>query len=164
MKIVAFAAAAVVAASLPALAQNTADSSGCGLGTTLFEGQQGVGPQVLAVTTNGTSGNGTFGITFGTLGCNSDGIVASPAKVRMIAVSSLDSLSAEIAQGEGETLEAIAVVYGVGEADRAHFNAAMKENFDVVFPSANASAEDVVSGMLAVMSADPILAKYVVEA
>lgn len=50
---------------------------GCGWGSKLFDGQQGVAPQVLAVTTNGTSGNQTFGITSGTSGCSQDGVVKS---------------------------------------------------------------------------------------
>ena len=29
------------------------DGTGCGLGTKLFDGQSGVGPQLLAITTNG---------------------------------------------------------------------------------------------------------------
>ncbi len=48
-----------------------ADSDiGCGLGTMVFDGQQGKVYKVLGATTNGTSGNQTFGITFGTLGCD----------------------------------------------------------------------------------------------
>jgi hypothetical protein len=62
---------ALALATPVALAQQdeTANSTGCGLGTIIFEGQKGIAPQVLAVTTNGTSGNQTFGITSGTLGC-----------------------------------------------------------------------------------------------
>src|SRR3569832_2346522 len=40
---------------------------GCGGGTIIFEGQSGNTPQVLAVTTNGTLGNQTFGSAAGTL-------------------------------------------------------------------------------------------------
>ena len=59
------------------VAQAQQENTGCGLGTMLFDGQQGIAPQVLAVTTNGTSGNQTFGITSGTLGCTQDGVVKS---------------------------------------------------------------------------------------
>lgn len=159
-----FLAGALALIAAPAMAQSTADSSGCGVGTILFEGQQGVAPQVLAVTTNGIYGNGTFGITSGTLGCNSDGVVASPAAVRLVTASSLDVLSAEVAQGEGETLDAIGVLFGVEEADRAHFKTAMKNNFDTVFASADVTADDVVAGMTEVMVADVVLQKYLVEA
>src|SRR5690606_21045070 len=62
---------------LAAGAQQVPSVGGCGLGSKLFEGQRGVAPQVLAVTTNGTFGNQTFGISSGTLGCNQDGVVRS---------------------------------------------------------------------------------------
>ena len=45
------------------------NSVGWGLGSQIFDGQSGVAPQVLAVTTNGTLGNQTFGISSGTSGC-----------------------------------------------------------------------------------------------
>jgi len=45
----------------------------CGWGNMLFEGQSGPGPHVLGVTTNGTSGNNTFGMTSGTNGCATGG-------------------------------------------------------------------------------------------
>ncbi|MDE2000936.1 MAG: DUF3015 family protein, partial [Burkholderiales bacterium] len=50
-------AAALMIAAGSAMAQNNV---GCGWGSALFNGQKGVAPQVLAATTNGTSGNQTF--------------------------------------------------------------------------------------------------------
>ena len=47
-----------LAVSLPVTAFAAANNVGsCGLGSKVFEGQKGVAPQVLAVTTNGTFGN-----------------------------------------------------------------------------------------------------------
>ena len=43
---------------------------GCGPGTKIWDGQTGVAPKALGATTNGSFGLQTFGITFGTLGCN----------------------------------------------------------------------------------------------
>ena len=51
------------------------DSTGCGLGSMAWRGQSGVVPQILAVTTNGTFGNQTFGISSGTSGCDQNGRV-----------------------------------------------------------------------------------------
>jgi hypothetical protein len=53
--------AALVFCSLPFIA-NADNVGGCGWGSKLFDGQKGVLPQIFAVTTNGTSGNQTFGI------------------------------------------------------------------------------------------------------
>ena len=81
MKKIVIAALATLAAASSMAAQNNVGS--CGWGSKVFQGQSGVAPQVLAVTTNGTSGNQTFGITFGTSGCTQDGVVSSTWKTAM---------------------------------------------------------------------------------
>ncbi len=54
--------------------------AGCGLGSVLFEGKEGTMFNVLAATFNGTSGNQTFGMSSGTLGCED----AATAKVSSV--------------------------------------------------------------------------------
>jgi hypothetical protein len=137
-----------------------ADSSGCGVGTILFKGQTGVAPQVLAVTTNGTLGNQTFGITSGTLGCTRDGVVSPPAEVRMLVVSSLDTLATDVARGEGETLASLASAMEIEEADRAHLYGALKSNFTRIFPSENVTADEVLVSLQTVMAEDEVLRRY----
>lgn len=52
--------------------------AGCGLGTeVIFQDANEWHEHVLAATTNGTSGNQTFGMTSGTLGCDTDGPLSS---------------------------------------------------------------------------------------
>ena len=63
---------------------------GCGLGSMVFAGQEGKVFKVLGATTNGTSGNQTFGITFGTLGCDGTGTVTSSAKLALLLCIALD--------------------------------------------------------------------------
>lgn len=139
----------------------TADSSGCGVGTILFEGQRGVAPQVLAVTTNGTFGNQTFGITSGTLGCTKDGVIKPPAEVRMLLISSLDNLARDAARGEGETLSSLAEALAIEQSDRTVFFAAMQGNFARIFPSEDASADEVISSINAVLAENASLRRYV---
>lgn len=147
-----------------ALAQEseTANSTGCGLGTIVFEGQEGIAPQVLAVTTNGTSGNQTFGISSGTLGCTQDGVVRPPAEVRMLLMSSLDSLAADVARGEGETLESLASLASVEAQDRPRFFSALKDNFSRIFPDENVTADEALVSMNAVLAEDAVLRRYVI--
>ena len=45
----------------------------------LFKGQRGVATHVVAATTNGTSGNNTFGMTTGTNGCHTNGALSMAA-------------------------------------------------------------------------------------
>jgi hypothetical protein len=138
----------------------TANSSGCGLGTMLFDGQAGIGPQVLAVTTNGTSGNQTFGITSGTLGCTKDGVVRPPAEVRVLLMSSLDNLAADVARGQGETLVSLAGLMAIQQADQQRFFASLQGNFVRIFPDQNVTADEVITSINAVMAEDEVLARY----
>jgi hypothetical protein len=99
MKKIVIAALATIAAASSMAAQNNIGS--CGWGSKVFAGQSGVGPQVLAATTNGTSGNQTFGITFGTSGCTQDGVVSSNWKTAMFIDGNRVALARDAAAGQG---------------------------------------------------------------
>lgn len=137
-----------------------ADSTGCGLGTTLWEGKSGLAPQVLAVTTNGTLGNQTFGITTGTLGCNQNDTIAS-AEIRQLAAANLDNLATDIARGEGETLASLASAMKVDAPDQALMFDTLKGNFSRIFPDDSVSSDEVLVSIHEVMGEDETLARYV---
>ena len=106
--------------------------AGCGLGSMIFKGQSGVGPHILAATTNGSFGNQTFGMTSGTLGCDTSKPVQSMA---MFMENNIDKIARDISRGEGENLEALAVILGIDAKDHAHFAALLQQNFANIFPS-----------------------------
>ena len=119
---------------VPAIA--SADNiGGCGWGAKLMDGNEGIAPQVLAVTTNGTFGNQTFGISSGTSGCTQDGVVSSNWKLASFVDENRPKLARDIAVGSGAQLDALASLLGVQEKDRAAFNTATHENFGKLFPS-----------------------------
>ena len=159
-KLVAVAAAAALFPAVAFAQQNNIGS--CGWGSKVFDGQSGVAPQVLAVTTNGTSGNQTFGISSGTLGCTQDGVVRPPTKVRVLLMSSLDSLAVDMARGDGETLQSLASLLAVQEQDKARFFVAMQDNFVRIFPNENVTADEVFMSMNAVLAEDAVLSRYAV--
>jgi len=132
---------------------------GCGWGNLLFDGQSGPAPHVLAVTTNGTSGNNTFGMTTGTNGCNTDGALSYGGK--SLFANIMNEFSEDVAAGQGEALNAVAVMMGVQPEDRDTFAQVTHENFNVLFPSENVTAEEVMASLQTVMKADTRLAKYV---
>lgn len=148
--------ASVSASSAFAAQENT----GCGLGTMLFDGKSGVGPQILAVTTNGTSGNQTFGISSGTLGCTQDGVVTSSEKLSMFTSSNMDNLARDMSVGHGESLETMASLMGIEEEDKANFYTTAQQNFDQIFTSENVTAEEVLASLNEVMAKDENLARY----
>ena len=142
----------LLAVVLPTLVLGTqaamaASSSGCGLGTQVFEGQSGIVPQVLAVTTNGTSGNQTFGISSGTLGCVKNGTVASPSKMAMFMGENMNKLAMDMSRGQGETLTTLAGLKGVDPADRAHFYAVTQANVGRIFVSDDVTAGEALQGL-----------------
>ncbi len=153
MKKIVIAALATVAAASSMAAANNVGS--CGLGSKLFEGKSGLVPQVAAVTTNGTSGNQTFGITSGTLGCTQDGVVTSNWKVSMYIDGNRVALARDAAAGQGESLDTLVSVMGVKADDRAAFVAAIKTNFGAVFAN-----DQVAANLKSVLAANSQLAGY----
>ena len=132
----------------------------CGWGNMLFEGQSGLVSHFLASTTNGTSGNATFGMTSGTNGCSTDGKLTYGGKAMVNAM--FDEFSADVAVGEGEALNAVAVAYGVAKEDRAAFASLAHDNFSTLYPNENVTADEVTARLEDLMKADATLAKYVI--
>jgi len=154
---------AVVLSAVPALALAQQNNIGtCGWGAKLFDGQSGIAPQVLAVTTNGTSGNQTFGITTGTSGCTQDGVVKSTWKTAMFIDGNKDRLARDMSVGNGETLDSLAHLIGVREEDRAAFNRVMQANVSVIFPSGSTTDDSVVA-LKQVLRSESELSQYAVS-
>ncbi|MCB1197276.1 MAG: DUF3015 family protein [Bdellovibrionota bacterium] len=85
--------------------------AGCGLGSMLFQDDKQIS-QILAATTNGTSGNQTFGISTGTSNCTSNGLVKIDKETQAYVEVNYDVLQKDIARGEGETLAGFASLLG----------------------------------------------------
>lgn len=130
----------------------------CGWGNMLFEGDSGIGSHFLASSTNGTSGNATFGMTSGTNGCSVEGKLTYGG-VAMIG-SMMNELTEDVARGDGEAMNAVAVLYGIQKEDRATFSSTMHQNFNTLFPNEAVTAEQVMASMNKLMKADSRLAKY----
>lgn len=145
--------------AIPAFAQQNNIGS-CGWGSKLFQGQRGIFPQVLAVTTNGTSGNQTFGISSGTSGCTQDGLVTSSWKNAMFIDNNMNKLARDMSQGNGESLTALATLMGVRSEDRATFFAQTQAHFGAIFPNAEVTAIEVAQNLNSVLKADAQLSRY----
>jgi hypothetical protein len=151
---------AVVLSALPAFAFAQQNNIGtCGWGAKLFDGQSGIAPQVLGATTNYTFWNQTFGITSGTSGCTQDGVVKSTWKTAMFIDGNKDRLARDMSTGNGETLDSLAHLIGVREADRAAFGRAMQANVSLIFPAGSTTGDSVVA-LKQVLRSDRELAQY----
>ncbi|MCR8916224.1 DUF3015 domain-containing protein [Marinobacter panjinensis] len=131
---------------------------GCGIGAMVWKGQSGIAPHVLAATTNGTFGNQTFGMTTGTLGCQTNQSVQSMA---MYMESNIDKVARDMSRGSGENLDTLAVLLGVDEADRDSFRKALQDNFATIFPSSDTTSGEAVDAIVALLEKDEALSKYV---
>ena len=128
------------------------DSTGCGLGSMAWRGQSGPVPQVLAVTTNGTFGSQTFGITFGTSGCDPNGRVTGGTQ-RMVfnfLQNNMEQYALDASRGSGETLDTIA---GMLNMDKEAFAAKSQQNFAALFPNGNVDAIYVTNKIFEIVKA-----------
>lgn len=136
------------------------ENIGCGFGSMIWEGQSGTAPKVLGATTNGTSGNQTFGITFGTLGCSSEGAITSKETLALFIDGNLDNLARDMAKGEGEALNTLAQAWGVAEQDQAAFATLAKNNFATVFNSENTTSNEVYAALNTLLKQNKQLSAY----
>jgi len=125
---------------------------GCGLGSIVFEGNDGLISQVSAVTTNGTFGNQTFGITSGTSNCEQFKTFASNEKINKFVAENMDSLAKDIARGHGEYLDTFAGLIAVPESQRAALYASLQANFSKIYTSDSVSYLDVLRNIDSVIA------------
>jgi hypothetical protein len=146
-KIIASLLVATTALTISAAA-NAGNSAGCGLGSTIFDGKKGLLPNILAATTNGTSGNQTFGMSTGTLGCDAD--------------ENLNEIASDAAKGNGEYLNSVASIIEIKESDKAHFFQIVQNNFSEIFSDENTTTKDVVASLNKVIKSDSTLSHYAI--
>ncbi len=125
-------------------------NTGCGIGTMIFGENPGLVLQVLAVTTNGTCANQTFGITTGTLGCDRPSAIVQNDKLNDFVLANMDSLSKEISAGKGETVASLAELLKVETADRDAFYGKLQANFSKIFPTSDVTYSHVVDAIVEV--------------
>ena len=143
MKKILVSLAAVIALS-SSLVANVNSQTGCGLGSMIIKDDSTAVLLALQATTNGTSGNQTFGITSGTLGCQKTQFVMNERAEEFVA-SNMDQLAKEIAQGHGETVDTLAELLEV--SDKATFSASLQANYNSIYTSQNAKMADVLDNI-----------------
>ena len=123
------------------------ENTGCGLGNQVIKKQDSVVMQVFATTTNGTSGNQTFGITSGTSGCAKPAKFVSNDKANEFVAGNMDMLALDISNGQGEALSTLATLLKVSNKDE--FAVALQANFDKIYTSSDVSSADVIDNIVA---------------
>lgn len=149
--------AAVIALAAPGLALAKGGNhpmAGCGLGYVLF-GHNDNSPvmQVLAATTNGISGNQTFGMTTGTSGCTDDGAVKFVKEAEVYAEVNLDSLRKEMAAGQGEFVNSFAALLGARGQEIPQMVQVFQKNYAQIFPNSSTTSAEMLQNLKGVLSA-----------
>jgi len=113
--------------------------AGCGLGSMIIKGQGKV--QIFAATTNGTFATQTFGISSGTSNCTSGGVVKADREQEAFVEANRDNLSADMAAGNGQYLEAFAELLGCDASVKPALYSYTQKHFEAIVP-ANADNTD----------------------
>jgi hypothetical protein len=128
------------------------NNTGCGLGSIVFQGHDGLVSQTCAATFNGISGNQTFGITTGTSNCDQFETLWANEKLNTFVAENMDNLANDIAKGNGEYVNTLAVLMEVPEVERASFYSRLQVNFSHIYTSDQVSHVDVLKNIETVMS------------
>ncbi len=137
------------------------ESSGCGLGQTVWKGKSGLVAHISAATTNNTSANQTFGMSSGTLGCDTTTMVSNEFEKKEFVASNMDNLATDAAKGEGAHLHSLANLMGVTAEDRKAFYEMSQASYENIFEQPKADYTTVMAGFDSAMLDHPSLAKYV---
>ena len=121
---------------------------GCGAGSMLLGNEAGI-MQIVAMTTNGLSGNQTFGITTGTLGCDVGGSSDSAA---IFVEANREAVAKDVSRGSGETIVTLAEIGECGDA--AMLGSYLQGEFDSIFPNAAVSDHTVGTTIVDLMTAN----------
>lgn len=143
----------------PMVAMGAETGPGCGWGSMLMDGQDGVAPNVLAATTNGTFGNQTFGMTSGTAGCDASQTIQRAAADFLD--DNMEKVARDMSIGQGESLDTLANLMGIQEQDKEKFFSLTHDNFSTIFSSDAVSSVEVMVSIQQVMKTDTRLSQYV---
>ena len=124
-------------------------NTGCGLGSMLIPNQDTVATQVLAATTNGTSGNQTFGITSGSLNCTKPFKLVMNDKAQRFVADNMDAIAEDVAAGKGENLDTLLSMIKVENKEIAATK--LKANFSMIYSSADVSSAQILDNMASVL-------------
>jgi len=128
--------------SVSLVAGNT--QTGCGLGTQVIKNPDSAVMYAFQATTNGTSGNQTFGITFGSLGCKKVKFVMNDRAEEFVAAN-MDSLAKEMAKGQGESMDTLAELLKI--KDKSAFFAALQSNYTSIYLNSKVEMSDVLGSV-----------------
>lgn len=136
---------AVFAATF-ASASAFAGDSGCGLGSVIISKNSKI-LQLFSMTTNHSFSAQPLGITSGTSGCSSSGLVMNEKAIDYYAEANQSDLSREIAQGGGEKLRTLASLHGCNEEGKREFAEIAQRTMPKILPEPSTPAREMLRNL-----------------
>lgn len=128
--------------------------AGYGLGSVLI-GKHG--SQIFAGTTNGTSGNQTFGISSGTLNCVDSASSKVAGRMDQFILVNRAQVQGDVARGNGETIAALSVYMGCDTSSN-EVAAELKNNYQTIF-TGDLPVNEITDTIIGVILSKPTLAE-----
>jgi hypothetical protein len=135
----------------------------CGIGSSIWEGNDGLGAKLLAFTTNVWTMK-ALSTTSEISGCGEENNLfkkVSSAQLRYYASQNLDHLAADFARGRGEYLDAVTHLIQIRVEDRENFQALAQNHFESLFPHDHVTAGEMLEQLSQLMADNEALAGYV---
>lgn len=146
-KLTCLALAGLCAFALAGEVQASQSNTGCGLGSIVFKGQEGLVSQTCAATFNGIYGNQTFGITTGTSNCQKATTFSSNERLNKFVEENMDNLAVDISKGDGEYLSTLAVLMDTPVEQRKELYRTLQTNFSQIYSSESVTPVDVLNNI-----------------
>lgn len=147
-----------ISMSLSAASVFAADgSSGCGAGWYILK-KNSLVSSTLRTTTNGIFFNNTFGMTFGTSNCQQHSIVMKEKEAQYYAESNQEYLQIEMAEGQGEYLQAFARTLGCEDQAIPGFSRMVQKKYSQIIDQSEGSAQKMLENVKSELRQDPQLA------
>ncbi|MCB1190740.1 MAG: DUF3015 family protein [Leptospiraceae bacterium] len=132
--------------------------AGCGLGSLIIKENKML-PQLGAYTINNFA-LGTYGvtssITTGSMNCTADGIVKKQKEQEVYVYLNYENLEREMASGNGEKLETLAMLFGCAK-HKSEFAVMAKKNYKKFFSQESDSPAKLVSSINSEIKKDQTL-------
>ncbi len=107
-------------------------AAGCGLGGYLIKENKML-HQLGATFLNAVSGNQTFAMSSGTLGCGESGLVLAQSEQEVFVEKNYFNIAKDMASGEGEDLTTLAGLLGCSQDSVATFSSFTQVNYSSLF-------------------------------
>jgi len=138
------------------LSSYAAGDAGCGLGSMIIS-KNSKGLQLLALTTNNSFFTQPLGITSGTSGCSSSGLVMKDKEIQYYVEVNQSEITRQMSMGQGDKVETLASLYGC-QTDNAKrtFIEVSRTEFGKIQPSGHVKPNEFIENLNQVINENSV--------